>query len=376
LPGEGDRMTMDVWIPSVTPFHVPKIPEMPEGEVTLRRGGVDLPSRLLDDIYWLGRITERCDNTVRLVRAGLERSGFEASPDAPAALAGILAALQRQEVIAAPPAPAQRDAARAIESMLLGVVFDEPRGNNVRANLRSIHSLTQRVRSRLSRDAWFALRQLGEVSKRLAVPAEEARADVALEVLGSLMTALAAVSGATFDNMVRGNAWLFMDMGRRVERGVFSLVLLQTMLQTEATQTRMEVLLEVCDSLLTYRARYLSRLQPAPVVDLLLTDDTNPRALMYQVNCLKDHVEQLPRANAAQRTRAEQRIIELQSSLLTADVPRACAGDGSGLWELVELGINLLWQFSDNLTQTYFSHAATSHAVAPPAWIDENLEAH
>ena len=143
---------------------------------------------------------------------------------------------------------------------------------------------------------------------------------------------MAAVAGTSLDNMVHGHAWAFFDMGKRVERGVFTLMLLQTMLQRQATRTRMEALLDVCDSLLTYRTRYLSSLQAAPVVDLLLTDDTNPRSLLYQVNVLMDHVRSLPRANPALRSRAEQRVITLQSSLLTADVGRACAGDGSGLW--------------------------------------------
>jgi uncharacterized alpha-E superfamily protein len=199
--------------------------------------------------------------------------------------------------------------------------------------------------------------------------------DEAIELLTQVLTNLAAVAGTSLDNMVQGHAWAFLDMGKRVERGICTLVLLQTMLQTKATRTRMEALLDVCDSLLTYRTRYLSSLQAAPVVDLLLTDDTNPRSLLYQVNALVHHVRNLPRTNPAQRSRAEQRLITLQSSLLTADVGRACAGDGSGLWELAETGINLLWQFSDDLASSYFSHAEVSHAVAPPAWIDENLEA-
>jgi hypothetical protein len=74
---------MDVWVPSLNPEPQQTLPAMPERVLELRRGGVRLPSRLLDDIYWLGRHSERCDNIARLVRAGLERSGFEASPDAP-----------------------------------------------------------------------------------------------------------------------------------------------------------------------------------------------------------------------------------------------------------------------------------------------------
>jgi len=376
LSGASDRSTMDVWVPSGSPEAQQTLPAMPESVLELKRGGVRLPSRLLDDIYWLGRHSERCDNIARLVRAGLERSGFEASPDAPNALSGILAALQRLEII--PPAASQVAASgssRAVEAVLLGVIFDRAQSNNLPAAISRVRALTQRVRSRLSRDAWEVFRRLGSQLEHVSPAPGVQEGDVAIDLLTEILTNMAAVAGTSLDNMVHGHAWAFFDMGKRVERGVFTLMLLQTMLQRQATRTRMEALLDVCDSLLTYRTRYLSSLQPAPVVDLLLTDDTNPRSLLYQVNLLMHHIRSLPRANPALRSRAEQRVIALQGSLLTADVGRACAGDGSGLWELAEAGVNLLWQFSDDLTSTYFSHAETSHAVAAPAWIDENLEA-
>lgn len=377
LSGASDRCTMDVWVPSPSPESAQPLPAMPERLLEIRRGGVRLPSRLLDDIYWLGRYSERCDNIARLVRAGLERSGFEAGPDAPNALSGIMQALQRLEII--PPTSSNvankgTSSSRAIEAVLLGVVFDRSQSNNLPAAISRVRSLTQRVRSRLSRDAWEVFRRLGSQLEKAPPPGSQ-EGDIAIDVLTEILTNMAAVAGTSLDNMVHGHAWAFFDMGKRVERGVFTLILLQTMLQTQATRTRMEALLDVCDSLLTYRTRYLSSLQPAPVVDLLLTDDTNPRSLIYQVNVLMEHVRSLPRTNAALRSRAEQRVIALQSNLLTADVQRACAGDGTGLWDLAEAGVNLLWQFSDDLTNTYFSHAETSHAVAPPAWIDENLEA-
>jgi uncharacterized alpha-E superfamily protein len=182
------------------------------------------------------------------------------------------------------------------------------------------------------------------------------------------------VTGTTFDNMVRGHAWMFLDMGRRVERGALTLTLLRTLLPRGASRTHMEALLEIADSLLTYRARYLSALQAAPVVDLLLTDSSNPRSLAFQVDSIVRHVAELPRLGDVVRSRAERVLIMLQSGLMTADVVEACAGDGSGLRELLEDSGRLLWQFSDEVSQTWFSHARRSRALSEPGWIDENLE--
>jgi uncharacterized circularly permuted ATP-grasp superfamily protein len=146
LSREGDRCTVDVWVPSPTPPSAQPLPAMPEQKLELRRGGVRLPSRLLDDIYWLGRYAERCDNIARLVRAGLERSGFEAGPDAPHALTGIMDALQRLEVI--PPASsrvAKDGTNRAIEAVLLGVIFDREQSNNLYAAIERVRAVTRRV---------------------------------------------------------------------------------------------------------------------------------------------------------------------------------------------------------------------------------------
>ncbi|MEP7052692.1 MAG: circularly permuted type 2 ATP-grasp protein [Pseudomonadota bacterium] len=372
-----NAVSKDVWVPSAPGSAEPVLPSMPDRRVDLKRGGLDLPSRLLDDIYWLGRYVERCDCTARLTRAGIERATLEAAPDAPLALGAILDALRRSGVTPAVKdvkgAESRADTPKApAEAILLGVLFDTDSPNNLRGILRRVHELTLGVRSRLSRDAWHVLRRLSNSLE--AHPAQEKLGN-AVDVLDQILITLAAVSGTTLDNMVRSHAWAFLDMGRRVERGALSLVQLQALLPAGASRVHMEALLEVADSLLTYRARYLSTLQVAPVVDLLLTDTSNPRSVAFQVEALMEHFKRLRIDGDVTRSRAERRLISLQSTLLTADVEQACAGDGSGLRQLLEESATLLWQFSDEVGHTFFSHLASSRAVSPPVWINEDLEA-
>jgi len=240
--------------------------------------------------------------------------------------------------------------------------------------LGRIHGLTLSVRSRLSRDAWHVLRRLtGTLSAlngaRITSPG------MAIEALDQLIFALAAVSGTTLDNMVRGHAWTFLDLGRRVERAGYMLMLLQSFLVPGATHLHMEALLEVGDSLLTYRARYLSSLQAAPVVDLLLTDCTNPRSVAFQVELAKEHLRRLPGRVGVVRSLAERRAISLESSLLAVDVEHACAGDGAGLRQLLEESLVNLWQLSDDISVSFFSHLSKERALSPPHWVNEDLEA-
>ena len=137
----------------------------------------------------------------------------------------------------------------------------------------------------------------------------------------------------------------------------------------------MEVLLEVADSLLTYRARYLSQLQVAPVVDLLLTDDSNPRSVVFQATELVRHVSQLPRLGrrdpqprrAARDRAAEQPADAGRRARLQRDRATSCARRSEATAEL-------FWQFSDDVEHTWFSHTSPSHTLAIPAWVDEELE--
>ncbi len=370
LPSTADGVSQDVWIPAPEPStrSIP-LPAMTDVRVELRRGGVDLPSRLLDDIYWLGRYVERCDLTARLVRAGLDRLGFESGPDAPRALDAVLHALRELGAVL-PPVPSNDTAPGGTEAQLLAAVSAPTLSGSVVASVTRIRELTLGVRSRLSRDAWHVLHRLSSSLTGL----DTYNVGSVAEALDELLVTLAAVSGTTFDNMVRGHLWIFLDMGRRVERGSCMLMLLRVLLPPGAARVHMEALLEVADSLLTYRARYLSSLQAAPVVDLLLTDDTNPRSVAFQVGALRDHLDKLPRVGGAVRTRAERRLIALGAQLLTADVEQACGGDGQGLRQLVEDASNLMWQFSDDLSQTWFSHAAPAHPLSPPEWVDEDLD--
>jgi len=366
---KSNAYSKDVWIPAAPGSAEPALPTMPDQRVELQRGGLDLPSRLLDDIFWLGRYVERVDSTTRLARAGFERIGSEAGPDAPLILSAVIDTLRRLGVVS----QSTVETASA-EDLLYGLVVDRVAHEGLPSMLARIHGLTLSVRSRLSRDAWHVLRRLTRTLSGLEHPGVKSPV-FAIEALDQLIFGLAAVSGTTLDNMVRGHAWTFLDLGRRIERGAYMLQLLQSFLIPGATRLHMEALLEVADSLLTYRARYLSTLQAAPVVDLLLTDTTNPRSVAFQIELAKDHLRRLPGQAGVVRSRAERRAIMLESNLLTLDVEQACAGDGAGLRQALEDNLALSWQLSDEISATWFAHLSKERAVSPPHWVNEDLEA-
>ena len=142
----------------------------------------------------------------------------------------------------------------------------------------------------------------GRAASSTAVDARGVLSDV-LELLDAGISRLAAFSGLVAENMTRGQAWRFLDMGRRLERLLQMSSLLRGTLGTESRTegSLLEALLEIADSAMTYRRRYLSMLQAAPVLDLLLADETNPRSLAYQLVALAESIDRLPRDPALAR---------------------------------------------------------------------------
>ncbi len=116
---------------------------------------------------------------------------------------------------------------------------------------------------------------------------------------------LAAFSGMGTENMTRSFGWRFLDMGRRIERSVQTSALLESLLDAGDPEDdgSLILLLEIADSFMTYRSRYLLTPQLAPVLDLLLQDETNPRSVAFQLAALAEHLAALPRDPAQPRAR-------------------------------------------------------------------------
>jgi uncharacterized alpha-E superfamily protein len=131
-----------------------------------------------------------------------------------------------------------------------------------------------------------------------------------LEFLDETLFALSAFSGLAMESMTRSLGWRFLDMGRRIERATHQTKLINIALPLVQNGSRntLEALLEISDSTMTYRSRYRSTFQLAPVLDLLLADENNPKSLAFQFNQLADHVKHLPRQSERSYAYPEERI--------------------------------------------------------------------
>ena len=282
--GEGAQAA-DVWVLNDEP--VPRVSLIATREqVHVRRLTGHLPSRAADNLFWLGRYLERAEATLRLVRS-LRTSLMESETAARAA--GETLAKVRSVLVAWGAIDKKTGAGRTAEAAMSAVGDGEAYGSVI-ALVRAARRTASSTRERLSPDFW---KLLVELESRLAINAEGSSAEVLDRVEGALST-LSALSGLTQDNMIRGDGWRFLDMARRIERGINTCRVMRQFAAEDATADDLDLLLDLADSQITYRARYLEGLALTPVRDLVMLDPFNPRSVAFQITALKTHLNTLP----------------------------------------------------------------------------------
>lgn len=364
----------DAWILSAEPV-APVSLLSPAGQpIALRRTGNDLPSRVADNVYWLGRLAERSENAARLLRAVVVRLTSEQRAGAILELPILLRAMADQgQIEPGYVVEGIREQLPAVEEALPQAIFDESQPGSLRATLTSLSQVASIVRDRLSLDGWRSLARIDQEFRPPGGPMGFQLADVQ-ELLNALVLNLAAFSGLALESMTRGNVWRFLDMGRRIERGLAMASLLRSgLVEVEEPPVAVfEALLQVADSTMTYRSRYLAQLQFAPVLDLLLTDETNPRSLAFQLVALSEHVHNLPRDPSRPFASFEERVmISLLANLRLLDVESLGSSAGpaarSELDRLLKRITAQLPKLSDAVTHRYFMHAAQSQQLSDAA---------
>ncbi|HVY35416.1 MAG TPA: circularly permuted type 2 ATP-grasp protein [Caulobacteraceae bacterium] len=283
----GGARTADVWVISKSPVEQVTLLATRD-EVKVQRITGQLPSRAADNLFWLGRYLERAEATLRLVR-----SLCTSLMDSEAALhtAGETLARLQQLLIAWGALEQEALGGKALDAARAALRDEDAIGSVIHL-VQSARRTASSVRERLSADFWTLLLRL---ESRLAGPAEGmvSEADVLRDVEAALQI-LAALSGLSQENMNRTAGWRFLDMGRRIERGINICRFTRTLASGTATIDDLDLLLDLADSQITYRARYLVGLALTPVRDMVMLDPYNTRSLAFQLAALKQHLADLP----------------------------------------------------------------------------------
>jgi uncharacterized circularly permuted ATP-grasp superfamily protein/uncharacterized alpha-E superfamily protein len=365
----------DTWILAPEPTSQFSLLPSAAPQLDISRATADLPSRAADNLFWLGRYVERVEPAVRIARAILPRLFLESDL---AAMAGveagrrILAGLGYIRHEADP----LNQHLPSLEREVMAMIYDGEVRNSLPENIHQVRRVAWLLRDRISADAWRVLNQL-DLQLSSPPPPEPIRISGAQALLNQAIGTLSAFSGMVMESMTRGDGWRFLDIGRRIERAVRMLDLIRFGLgfENDADSGQLEVLLDIADSSMTYRSRYLASMQPELVLDLLLLDEANPRSVAYQLARLREHIEQLPGSRSPIHRPEEARLaISLLTAVQLADVgrflspysPSANAGGAANLESFLNGLASDLRLLSETLTRHYFSHAGPSRQFSVP----------
>jgi uncharacterized circularly permuted ATP-grasp superfamily protein/uncharacterized alpha-E superfamily protein len=337
----------DTWVLStgpVSPFTLLRRETRPQDLV---RTGLNLSSRVVENLFWFGRHTERCEDTARLLRLALARVVEETPAESERAWPAIAGLLRRSAIFS--DEEAGLDDQVVLARTLRAAVVDESRPG-LASGLRQLLRVASQLRERLSLDNW---RTLNHMQRRLARGRGRPLAlSEALAELDRDIAAFMTLAGFALDGMTRDHGWRFLSIGRRIERLHFLCGMLQQAL-AGPREADLAWLLELADSSVTYRSRYMARPEWLPVLDLLVRDAANPRSIAFQLKGLHDF---LGRIEEAYGEGVEER---LESSVIALDAidPGADLRHGSErLAALLEEWYAAAYRLSEQLGLRFFSH--------------------
>ena len=347
----------------------------------LIRDDTHLSSRVAENLFWFGRHTERCDNIVRLLRVALgvlftvepegrsdewptivklciwfqilksealvldkfsdqsqEQGTKQSQSQSQSQLEGLRVSLTDQQ----------------IENVLL-LSSVSPEVPGLAKQKQQLYKTASNLQDRFSTDNWCALNRMvqQEANSNHNLTQSEA-----MSLLDEAAASIMTLSGFALDGMTRDLGWRFLSMGRRLERLQFQSLVLQRALAM-SSNSRLDWLLELSDSAVTYRARYRAQPEWLPVLDLLLLDESNPRSIVFQLDGIVQSLNKIKRNYGAFGDNQLAALKE-EVSLLIPDTDFYC-----GNVRLIELLARIQTaseKISESISVQFFSYTGNQSA--------------
>ena len=362
----------DTWVTATEPERFIDTEEAPDAlRTNLEAGLVSLPSRVVENLYWMGRYAERAEAALRLLRTVFVLLNGE-DPISTAARRVMLrsiteaTATQPGFVNASPELLAQPD-----EELLL-VIKDGSRAGSVKSTLNAMLRSAEESKELLSTDTMRVINDLHDELDGLDTALARGLASAPEEALDPLVTGLVALSGLMQESMVRGVGWRFMELGKRVERAQQIITTLRTLITPVLAETDqatlLTALLTAMEVLITYRRRRRQRSGIELGLELVMLDPNNPRSLLFQLEQLQSHLAELPGTDASEGelTEEDRALLAAVTSLKLTRLPQLLeTGNGKReeLDQLLQQLDKLLLDVSTLISDKHFDHRADAQQL-------------
>ena len=337
-----------------------------------------LTSKGIENLFWVGRYAERAEATTRLLRTILKRlnESIESGDPTESQCLKVLFSSLTHMTDAYPgfTGDGGEDRLGRPEEELLSIILDAERNGGLATTLQYLVQAAYRIRDRWSTDTWRIINSFLDHWMTLQT-SKDIKLDSIQNDLDRMITGLGAFTGLTTESMTREPGWIFLETGRRIERGLLLISVLRSTLVHQQEKILdllvMESVLATMESLITYRYNYRSYLQLETVLELLLFDSRNPRSLIYQFDQLQQHIAKLPRDRQIHGLSKEEKLIlEAVTLLRLSELSKlAQIFEKSQTYKNLDVLLSklsqLLIQISEILTQVFFSHLEEARQLLP-----------
>uniref|UniRef100_Q47BP2 Uncharacterized protein n=1 Tax=Dechloromonas aromatica (strain RCB) TaxID=159087 RepID=Q47BP2_DECAR len=282
----------DAWVLTNGPVSQFSMLKPSVGVRDLVRAGANLSSRVVENLFWLGRYSERFDDSARMLRVALSRVVVGGGQKTPVVVWAMELA-RRLGVL--PEIGEDTEIKEGSEHELLEAIYDPAQPGGLASNIRSLMWSATHVRERLSLDHWHSLNRL-QRDQQAALKVHPTLTE-AIAFLDRVLGVSSSLTGFAMDNMTRDDGWRFLIVGRRLERLSFLAMTVAHFLRMPSSRCggSLEWLLELSDSIITYRSRYSRQPELLPVIDLLVFDDSNPHGVIFQASVLMRYLDRMAR---------------------------------------------------------------------------------
>ena len=341
-------------------------------EVSLRKRLVT--SRAAENLYWFGRYTERSENILRLAKLYLEKINSEYTPSKHLWI--WLEKLCHQYGLIPDGVPnnfGPDDVRhRIFERTLINSLNASDHVTSVGFNLQAMKRTASNVRERLSPEQWNTINQCIENFQEdchKASTFHDISSSLAIDALNRANGSLSAITGAQADRMTRDDGWQLLSIGRHIERLSFLTAALDLAIEvgllnnTNADGSGYIALLQLFDSTITFHAQHQQSRDLAPLINLLVMDNENPRSLAWVARTLRGRLSKLANTPMGQADALARLVPDLQHTDLVA----LCTADKAGVYTNLRVCLThcteAAWHVSDAISAHYFNHTDDADSV-------------
>lgn len=345
-------VSKDIWIIASEPVRELDAISVADRPLAVRRGGLEVPGRVADNLFWVGRYAERVEGTARVLRE-VSRHALESdlNPAADPQLRMLLVVVTHVSASFPGFSASIGNNTHETEQELLSVLRDDQRVGSVRYNIGALLRAARAVRDQFSYDTWRVLGAIGDEVANLPSTTSD------LAGLERLLILLAAFGGLSADSMTRGSRWRFLEIGRCLERCLGLVATLRALRAAGANDfsAPWQQILGFADSQTTYQRRYRAAPVTGLVLDLLLDDDSSPRSVQFQLRRLEALLQGLSAKTVPPSQSGEEKLLRKALAALQERSPSAGSRQlDENLDALLATLQDRLRDISEQLTQDYF----------------------